>query len=140
MNFLDDKNMENFKSILMEDNTNPKDVERQSLFYIIAGNEDLYSKRKHIYDFAERAINPECLESSEVDFSSSSRALIRLGYNLYNSYSDKYTTPIDILYGLDSDNYVLALNSLDIRFGVEREMEICSIDEGKENEDYCIGG
>ncbi|WP_432409388.1 DUF6075 family protein [Wukongibacter sp. M2B1] len=50
----------------------------------------MFSKRKHIYDFEKGAINQACLDSGEVDFCSSSRALIRLGYNLYNSYSDRY--------------------------------------------------
>jgi hypothetical protein len=139
MKFLNEKHMENFKSLLMKDNTNPRDVERQSLFYIIAGNEDLFSKRRHIYDFEEGSIRPKCLENGEVDFCSSSRALIRLGYNLYNSYSDKYTTPIDTLYGLDINNYVLALNSLDFRFGVKREKQVSPIYRQEIDEYYCIG-
>ena len=65
-------------------------------------------------DFNEELVflvNKMITLKQKVDFCSSSRALIRLGYNLYNSYSDKYTTTIDILYGFDI-NYVLALNSL----------------------------
>ena len=59
------------------------DLERMALFYIISGNEDLYVKKKAIYDFFDNSIIPECLTSDNVDFCSSSKALIRMGFNLY---------------------------------------------------------
>ena len=36
----------------------------------------------------------ECLSSTEVDFSSSSRNLIRIGFNLYNGYMDEIMNPL----------------------------------------------
>jgi len=58
------------------------------------------------------------LDSDKVDFSSSAKALIRLGFNLYNGYSDDRTNPMDIFYSLDSSNYNLAMFATDLRFGM----------------------
>jgi len=91
------------------------DLERQSLFYIISGNKDLYSKKNVIYDFYENAILSDCIISGEVDFCSSSKALIRLAYNLYNGYTDNYTNPLDLLCWLDTENFFLAYQAILIR-------------------------
>jgi hypothetical protein len=120
MQFLNEKHIKRFKELLQSDNANREDVERRSLFYILSGNGDLYLKRNHIYDFKDHSIEPDCLDSKKVDFSTSSKALIRLGFNLYNSYSDNSTSPVDILYSLDGNNYNLAMNGMDIRFGMSR--------------------
>ena len=79
MQFLSNKHKNRFIELLTDDGTHNKDVERRSLFYIISGSNDLYDKRKHIYDFNNNWINSECLDSENVDFSTSSKALIRLG-------------------------------------------------------------
>lgn len=39
-----------FNQLLKRDQTYERDVERRALFYIIAGNEDLYNKVEFIYD------------------------------------------------------------------------------------------
>ncbi len=91
------------------------DLERQSLFYIISGNKDLYSKKNVIYDFYENAILSDCIISGEVDFCSSSKALIRLAYNLYNGYTDNYTNPLGLLCWLDTENFFLAYQAILIR-------------------------
>jgi hypothetical protein len=91
------------------------DLERQSLFYIVSGNEDLYKKMCFIYDFYKNTILSDCITSSEVDFSSSSKALIRLAYNLYNGYIDDYTNPLSILGVLDSNNLFIAYQAILIR-------------------------
>ena len=93
----------------------PHDVERASLFFIITGNDDLYKKRNHIYNIEEHGICL-CLECQDVDFPSSGRALIRLGFNLYNGWADSLTTPISILGCLDSQNLLLVEIALKIRF------------------------
>ncbi len=69
----------------------------------------------YIYDFCEHSIR-FCLEDSTVDFSSSMCSLIRLGFNLYNSWSDNYTTPMYLLGSLDSHNLLLAENAMRLRF------------------------
>lgn len=98
--------------LLKRDNTHKEDIERKALFYIIAGNDDLYSKVNYIYDFQDHSINTECLESEEVDFCSSSRKLIKLAFNLYNGYP---ADVLDTFYILDEGNFNLALNALKIR-------------------------
>jgi hypothetical protein len=91
------------------------DLERMALFYIISGNEDLYVKKKAIYDFFDNSIMPECLTAGNVDFCSSSKALIRLGFNLYNGYCDYETNPLFLLYGLDSKNLFIAYQAILLR-------------------------
>lgn len=103
-----------FNELVKRDNTAEDDLERRSLFYILSGNLDLYNKVDYIYDFDERKIKSECLESEEIDFCSSSRKLIKLGYNLYNSSNS--ADVIDTFYILDDDNFELALNAIKLRF------------------------
>lgn len=103
-----------FNQLLQKDGTYERDLERKALFYILAGNLDLYSKVNFIYDFEDKGIKPECLESEGVDFCSSSRKLIKLGFNLFNSFP---ADVIDTFYVLDEDNFNLALNAIKIRFG-----------------------
>ena len=113
--FLSPEHWKGFDCLMHNDQTSWDDKERISLFYIIAGSDDLYSKHSYIYDFKEHAIKL-CIDSGEVDFSSGMRALIRLGFNLYNGYRDSYSTPIDIFCNLDSNNLLLAHNAVRIRF------------------------
>ena len=114
-NFLSSKHMENYIDLVMEDQMHKGDMERASLFYIISGNDDLYRKRRFIYDPKDHSIK-RCLDNRKVDFSSSMKALIRLGFNLYNGWSDKYTTPMDLLGSLDNNKKKLARNAIQIRF------------------------
>ena len=123
MRFLNKEHENKLMDLIQKDGTHPKDVERISLFYILSGNTDLYAKSRHIYDFRNHQIVPDCLHDGDVDFCSSSRALIKLGYNLYNSFQDDQTSPIHLLSGLDSDNYLLASGSIDIRFDYENQVQ-----------------
>lgn len=104
-----------FQKLLEEDKTYPDDTERVALFYIISGNSDLYKKRSFIYDFKNHGIK-QCLQTKEVDFSSGMKSLIRLGFNLYNGYTDDSTTPSSLFYNLDEDNRRLAWNAIAIRY------------------------
>lgn len=107
---------ERFQALMSKGEVHPQDKERASLFWILSGNSDIYGKVHHIYDFEENAIKPECLESGDVDFSSSSERLVRLAFNLYNGY------PADVLdsfQSLDEDNFRLALEAIKIRFNME---------------------
>lgn len=123
MRFLNTEHETKLMELIQRDGTHPKDKERISLFYILSGNADLFAKSDSIYDFRNHQIEPDCLLDDRVDFCSSSRALIRLGYNLYNGYQDDMTTPIDLLSGLDADNYLLATESLDIRLGYSKQVQ-----------------
>lgn len=123
MRFLNREHENKLMELIQRDGTHSKDKEMISLFYILSGNDDLYAKSRSIYDFGLHQIIPECLYGDSVDFCSSSRALIRLGYNLYNSYQDSETSPIHILSGLDEDNYFLAIESLGVRFGRSHQVQ-----------------
>lgn len=109
---------ERFNELLNRDGTNPRDLERQSFFYILAyANEgDLFNKVNHIYDFDENCIKLECLEGSTVDLCSSAVSLIRLGFNLFNGYAEGRSDVLSIFGALDDVNYNLAMKAINIRF------------------------
>ncbi|NMA65615.1 MAG: hypothetical protein GX957_05150 [Clostridiaceae bacterium] len=106
-----------YDQLLKEDGTHPDDRERMALFFVISGNRDLYQKRSFIYDFKKHHIL-DCLSNREVDFSSGSKALIRLGFNLYNGYSDEESSPFSLMCHLDGENRKLALDAISIRFAI----------------------
>jgi len=83
MYFMNEDHAYNFQNMILQDKTHVNDRERFALFYILGGNEDLFLKRSHVYDFKLHEINPDVLTSGEADFCSSSKALIRLAYNLF---------------------------------------------------------
>lgn len=72
-----------FNQLLKRDETHEKDRERRALFYIIAGNMDLYKKVNYIYDFENQCIKTHCLgfddyeieENREKDPSNSHRCI-----------------------------------------------------------------
>lgn len=99
--------------LMEKDNTHKEDIEREVLFSIIAGNDDLYRKVNSIYNFKSHSINSECLEDGTVDFCSSSRRFVKLAFNLYNGYP---ADVLDTFCGLDDDNFNLALRVLKLRF------------------------
>lgn len=113
--FLDVDHKEKMKTMIKVDQTHLGDCERLTLFYIISGNWDLYNKRNLLYNAKNHTINLE-FEESNVDFSSGMKSLIKLGYNLYNGWSDDYTTPIDIFCSFDEGNFKLADMAMKIRF------------------------
>lgn len=113
--FVSSAHKERFISMMIEDDMSSCDLERASLFYIITGSDDLYVKRRFIYDLSEHCIC-DCLNNADTDFSSGMCSLIRLGFNLYNGWSDRHTTPLSLLSSLDSLNLLLAANAIMIRF------------------------
>ncbi|MDD4113809.1 MAG: DUF6075 family protein [Herbinix sp.] len=74
-NFLSSSHMENYLDLVSKDQMCTGDVERASLFYIISGNDDLYRKRRFIYDPKDHSIK-RCLDNTNVDFSSSIKPLL----------------------------------------------------------------
>ncbi|MBN4074800.1 hypothetical protein JYT99_02595 [bacterium AH-315-E09] len=129
--FKDDEHFDRYIYLEKLDQMHPNDTDRQPLFFIISGNDDLFAKRNHIYDFKDNSINLDCLDSEKVDFSSSSKALIRLGFNLYGGYTDKYTSPVEIFCKLDENNHHIAKSAIDIKFGISKEV----VDEESLEED-----
>ena len=113
--FLNNEHKERFQELTQKAKVFEGDMERKALFFILAGNDDLYKKVNHIYNFKENGIDPDCLESGKVYFSSSARKLVKLAYNLYNSYPSEDTV-IDTFYLLDEENFKLAINAIKLRF------------------------
>lgn len=114
MYFLNKDHAYNFQNMILQDKTHPRDTERMALFYILGGNEELFMKRKHIYDFKNHEVYTDILSQSERELSDSSKALIRLAYNLYNGYEDQHTGIKEILATLDQTNMDLVQGSIDI--------------------------
>jgi hypothetical protein len=106
-------------TLLSMDNTSPKDIERLSLFYIVASDKDLYFKFKsRLYDFKEHWIEPEQL--SAVNLCTGHLYLVNLGFNLYNNFYDKdlCMTPLDLFSTLDYSNCKVAIEAIKIRIGI----------------------
>lgn len=128
MKFQSKQHEDGFLEMMVRDGTNENDRERLALFYVIAGNGDLFKKREAIYDFEEHMIKL-CLEDDEVDFCSSSRALIKLGFNLYNGYQCQGNSPLDLFYSLDEKNMGLAMNAIKLRIEQYQILEFSQDDE-----------
>lgn len=112
---VDARHEERLAGMIWEDGMTCRDMERISLFHIIAGNEGLYRKRNAIYDFNERRIKT-CIRDGSEDFSSGQWALIKLGFNLYNGYREEYMTPLDLFWNLDHKNMQIAHDAIGLRF------------------------
>ncbi|MCM3361244.1 DUF6075 family protein [Niallia sp. MER TA 168] len=111
--FLFQIHQENFESLLKRDGTHQNDVERKAMFYLFASNSEIMARIEGLYDFRERVICVE--ENSKGTLSSGTRALVNLGYNLYNNYSSP--SVLDIFRNLDDKNFELAMRGIQIRFG-----------------------
>ena len=85
--FVNSVHKERFINMMIEAGMSPSDSERASLFYIITYKDDLYRKRRFVYDCREHCIRV-CLDDTDVDFSLGMHSLIRLASNLYNGWSD----------------------------------------------------
>lgn len=116
MLFLNDSHKSKFQKLALLSTLNPYDSERKSLLYLLSGNNDIFFKKKHIYNFSNNHPIFNGFNQSNVDFCSSSKSLIRLALNLFNGYTDKYTDPLNLLAFLDNNNYTLAINAIKIRF------------------------
>ena len=122
MNLVSRKHAINFSELILKNQMGLGEIEKLSLFYIIAGNEDLFSKKDYIYDFENGEIKPEVLTDKKIDLCSSSKALIRLGFNLFNGYEDKHTNPIGIFNKLDKINLQVAQNAIGMRLDEEFQL------------------
>lgn len=106
---------ERIDELMAKDKTHPKDIERESLFFLIAGNDELWKLQERIYDFEDHSIKPEILESG---ICTSSKTLIQVGFNLYNSYPTE--SLLDCFSGLDAHNFELVMQAIRIRLNKTR--------------------
>ena len=107
---------ERVEQLIEKDKMHRKDTERESLFFLIAGNDELWKLQDQIYDFEDHSIKPEVLESG---ICTSSKTLIRVGFNLYNSYPTE--SILDCFYALDDDNFELVIQAIRIRLNKVKE-------------------
>lgn len=120
MQYINGKQEERFKELLLRAKLKYKDKERQSLFYVLAGNDDLYKQVDKIYDFGKQQLS--CInEEGEVDLedifiSSSSGALLKLALELYNQSTS--ISVHDLFRSLDDNNSKLAMNAIKIRYSI----------------------
>ena len=119
--FLNEVHKERFNQLVQKAKINQGDTERKALFYILSGNDDLFSQVNKIYCFEENWI-ADTEESENGDryipgilTSSGSKKLLNLGLQLYNSSQNKQSV-MDTFAGLDSNNFELAINAIKIRF------------------------
>ena len=120
MQYISGKQEERFKELLLRAKLKYKEKERESLFYVLAGNDDLYKQVDKIYDFGKQQL--QCIdENGEVNLedifvSSSSSSLLKLSLELYNQ-----STSIgvhDLFRSLDDNNSKLAINAIKIRYSI----------------------
>lgn len=120
MVYISNKQEERFKELLLRAKLKYKDKERQSLLYVLAGNDDLYKQVNKIYDFNKQQLN--CMnENGEVNLedifvSSSSSSLLKLGLELYNQSTSISVN--QVFRNLDDNNSKLAINAIKIRYSI----------------------
>ena len=109
--FTSKEHQDRFKFSLARDKAE-HDRERKALLYILA-TDILADLAPNFYDFSERMIIPEALDN--IPLSSAQRALVELGFNLYNGYISEQTT-VDFFRHLDKTNFNVALEAIRLRF------------------------
>ena len=120
MQYINGKQEKRFKELLLQAKLKYKDKERQSLFYVMSGNDDLYKQVNRIYDFWKQQLN--CInEDGEVAIedifvSSSSGALLKLALELYNQSTNISVN--ELFRNLDDNNSRLAINAIKIRYSI----------------------
>lgn len=99
--------------LIEKDKMHPGDLERESLFFIISSNQELWSLQDEIYDFKDHSIKPEILDTG---ICTSSKTLIRVAFNLFNSYPTD--SLLDIFSSLDTNNSNIVIQALKIRLNL----------------------
>ena len=113
--FKDSLHLERFRTLLELDGTQAWDRERRSLFFIISGCTDLYSRHTRIYSFSRHMLNGGGRDL-EGEVCSSASALLALGLNLYNGRLGQTSVPSNTFRNLDAGNRRLAINALSMRY------------------------
>ncbi|MDT8719527.1 hypothetical protein IAI10_23050 [Clostridium sp. 19966] len=110
--FTSEVHKQRFRELASLDTTSTRDIERNALFFILSGNEELWNNRTKIYDTKKHMINSRNI--NKLPISSSGKAMLLAGLNLYNSYKClDFTSTFSCL---DKKNLNIMLNSIVIRF------------------------
>lgn len=114
INFYGEEHEQKFLHLVAKTNCSG-DSERKALFYIIAGCDELFGYRNKIYDFETHMLKISRNLCGLKCMCSSSKALLKLGFQLYNSSINKVNV-YDTFYCLDSNNKKIALEAIRLRF------------------------
>lgn len=119
--FINEEHEKRYKKLKHKSSCN--DSHFNSLMYVIAGNEKLYSKANSIYNFKENNLNLPFDDEykpylNNLCLSTSEKALLKLGIQMYNSILSNQSV-FDTFYSLDEDNCILAMNCIKIRFNIK---------------------
>ncbi|MCQ2511107.1 MAG: DUF6075 family protein [Lachnospiraceae bacterium] len=108
-----------WRTMCIMDGTQENDRERQTLFFIIAGNRELRSHTGQIYDFERHSV--KILKDPDLFtcFSSSAVSLLKLAIHLYNGAYPTELSPVTLFWGLDDRNIQLVLCALAFHFKKE---------------------
>jgi len=85
--FKDTEHEQSFLEFIASDTVEVNDVERLSLFYLLALNKDTRRSINSLYNFEGRHIEPEALDRGWQ--TSSSRKVTKLAFNLFNNFNDR---------------------------------------------------
>lgn len=118
--FINKEHEERYKSLKKKCKCNHSEF--NSLMYVISGDEQLYSKANKIYNFKENKLNLSFNDEgepklSDLYLSSSAKALLNLGIQMYNGGSSQNV--FDTFCFLDEDNSRLAINCIRMRFNIK---------------------
>ena len=118
--FINKEHEEKYKNLKKKCKCNHSEL--NSLMYIISGDEQLYSKASKIYNFRENKLNLSFNDKGEpklssLYLSSSAKALLNLGIQMYNRGSSQNV--FDTFCFLDEDNSRLAINCIKMRFNIK---------------------
>lgn len=120
--FINKEHEDAYNLFVKKSNIDSDDIERKSLFYLLAMMGDT---RKHVgdlYDFKNNWIKSDGLNKGWQ--TSGSLAVTRLGFNLYNGYKGEEdsicrVTPLDIFCSLGGEYLDCMFNAIKIRMGKE---------------------
>lgn len=85
MKFKDESHQKSYLEFIQKANMHPDDVERKSLFYLLAMFDETRNHISNLYDFKKNQIVLEGL--NEAWQTSGTRACTKLAFNLYNSFT-----------------------------------------------------
>lgn len=100
MLFYDTLHKEAYYDFLSKANVNIYDNERKALFYLFALTQDLRTHIHELYDFKDNMIKTEGLSAAFQ--TSSTTALTKLAFTLYNGYEEEICEEVD-----ECDLYIL---------------------------------
>lgn len=112
--FINEVHKKNFLELEKRDNTSFGDIERLSLFYILS-SEILYNRADNLYNFKEHIIKSDYNMSY---LSSAEKSLVKLAFHLFTGRNEYSESICDIFSKLDSENQLIALNAIKIRFEI----------------------